>query len=60
MISLVVSFGVVVIATSYVCTAVKEDEDIHLLTGTARLAGVMALGLIGFAPLVQLVTLLAG
>lgn len=60
MTSLVVSFAVVVIATSYVCTAVKEDEDIHLLTGTLRLAGVMALGLIGFAALVQLVTLLAG
>ncbi len=58
--SLVVSFAVVVIATSYVCTAVKEDEDIHLLTGTVRLAGVMALGLVGFAALVQLVTLLAG
>ena len=29
-------------------------------SGTVRLAGVMALGLIGFAALVQVVTLLAG
>jgi hypothetical protein len=52
------SFLIVCLATAFVCTAIKEDED-HAL-GTGRLFGVMGGGIVGFAVVVQVLTLLAG
>ncbi|MBX3469809.1 MAG: hypothetical protein KF878_23285 [Planctomycetes bacterium] len=45
--------------TAFVCTAVKEDEDQHLVQGALRLFGVMTGGIAAFAALVQAVTFLA-
>ena len=60
MIGAIISFVAVCLATSFVCTAVKEDEDARLGSGTARLLGVMGGGILGFAAVVQLLTVLAG
>lgn len=54
------TFLVTCFVTAFVCTAVKEDEDHHLLRGTLRLFVVLVLGITAFAVAVQLVTLLAG
>ncbi|MCO5168623.1 MAG: hypothetical protein M9894_19965 [Planctomycetes bacterium] len=53
------TYLVVCAITAFVCTAVKEDEDRHLLAGAARLFAVMAGGIAAFAVVVQAVTLLA-
>jgi hypothetical protein len=58
-ISTVVTFFVVSLATAFVCTAVKEDEDVHLLKQTFKLLQFMVLAIGGFALVVQLVTALA-
>lgn len=56
MIETVLSYGAVCLATAFVCTAVKEDEDRRLWTGTARLFAFLAGGIGAFALLVQLLT----
>ena len=53
------TFVVVCLATAFVCTAIKEDEDIRLATGTLRLFGVMTGGIVMFAGVIQLVSWLA-
>ncbi len=60
MIEAVLTFAAVCVATSFVCTAVKEDEDARLFVQTGRLLGVMAGGILGFAVVVQAFTLWAG
>ena len=42
MIATLLAFVIVCLATAFVCTAVKEDEDQRLAFGTGRLFGVMA------------------
>lgn len=60
----VTQFGLVFLlvcaVTAFVCTAVKEDEDVHLWRGTARLFFVMVGGIAGFGVVVHVVTTLAG
>jgi hypothetical protein len=58
-ISTLLTFLVVALATAFVCTAVKEDEDVHLLKQTLKLLQFMVLAIGGFALAVQVVTLLA-
>ncbi|RMG18261.1 MAG: hypothetical protein D6731_02670 [Planctomycetota bacterium] len=53
------TFLLVCLSTAFVCTAIKEDEDARLALGTLRLLGVMVGGILGFAVLVQVVTLVA-
>lgn len=53
------SFLITCLVTAFVCTAIKEDEDAHLLAGTLRLFGVLVGGIAAFALAVQAVTLLA-
>ncbi len=60
MIGAVATFVAVCLATSFVCTAVKEDEDRRLGTQTGRLLGVMTGGILLFGVVVQLLTLWAG
>ena len=60
MIGTLFAFVVVCLATSFVCTAVKEDEDARLASGTGRLLAVMGGGIVGFAVVVQALTALAG
>jgi hypothetical protein len=55
-----VTFALVCLATAFVCTALKEDEDHRLGLGSARLFAVMGGGIVGFGVVVQLLTLLAG
>jgi len=55
-----VTFVAVCLATSFICTAIKEDEDRRLLLGTGRLFLVMSGGIVGFAVVVQALTWLAG
>ena len=55
----VFTFAVVCLVTSFVCTAVKEDEDRRLAWGTARLFGVIAGGIVAFGLLVQVLTWMA-
>jgi hypothetical protein len=59
-IELVLTFVLVSLATAFVCTAVKEDEDQHLAMSSTRLFLVMAGGIAAFAFAVQVLTLLAG
>jgi len=60
MASTIATFLLVCLATAFVCTAIKEDEDRHLLTSTLRLFGVMVAGILAFGAVVQLVTVAAG
>ncbi len=60
MIATLLAFVIVCLATAFVCTAVKEDEDHRLAFGTGRLFGVMAGGIVAFGAVVQILTLLAG
>lgn len=59
LVELPLTFLVVCAVTAFVCTAVKEDEDVHLWRNAARLFGVMAGGIAAFAVVVQAVTMLA-
>lgn len=60
MIEALLTFLLVCLATSFVCTAIKEDEDERLALGTLRLLGVMGGGILGFAVVVQVLTTWAG
>lgn len=60
MIEAALTFVLVCLATSFVCTSIKEDEDRRLGNGTLRLFGVMAGGILAFAIVVQAVTVWAG
>lgn len=60
MIQTALTFALVCLATSFVCTAIKEDEDERLALGSLRLLGVMGGGILGFAVVVQLLTSWAG
>lgn len=60
MTGLVLTFLATCLVTAFACTAVKEDEDLHLLHGTLRLFAVLVGGIGAFALAVQVVTLLAG
>lgn len=60
MIESALTFAAVCVATSFVCTAVKEDEDARLFAQAGRLLGVMAGGIVAFAAVVQVFTLWAG
>lgn len=57
---LALTFLTVCFVTAFVCTAVKEDEDAHLLRGSLRLFMVMVGGIAAFAVVVQAVTSFAG
>ncbi len=57
---MIVSFAIVCAATAFVCTAVKEDEDLSLLQATLRLFVVLVGGIAGFALVIQTFTWLAG
>jgi len=59
-IELLLTFLLVCLATSFVCTAIKEDEDERLALGALRLLGVMGGGIVAFALVVQLLTSWAG
>lgn len=59
MIELTATLVVVCAATSFVCCAVKEDEDAHLVRSTARLFVYMAGGIAAFAGAVHALTTLA-
>lgn len=59
MIGLAATFVVTCLATAFACTAVKEDEDAHLVVSTLRLLGAMTGGIALFAAAVQGITLLA-
>ena len=60
MIASALAFVITCLATAFVCTAVKEDEDHRLALGTGRLFGVMGGGILAFAVVVQVLTVLAG
>ncbi len=60
MIQFFITFILVCLATAFVCTAVKEDEDAGLASGSGRLFLVMSGGIAAFAFAVQALTLLAG
>lgn len=60
MISMIATFVLVCLATSFVCTAVKEDEDQRLARSSGRLFLVMSGGILAFAAVVQIMTLIAG
>jgi len=51
-----VEFVVVCVATAFVTTAIKEDEDERLWQATARLLGLMAGGIALFGLAVQFFT----
>jgi len=53
------TFVAVSAATAFVCTAVKEDEDVRLATQSARLLGLIVGGIAAFGGVVQLVSYLA-
>tara|TARA_R110002072_G_scaffold152039_2_gene301592 strand:- start:933 stop:1121 length:189 start_codon:yes stop_codon:yes gene_type:complete len=53
-------FFVVCVASAFVCTAIKEDEDQRLLRGSGRLFGVLGGGILAFGLLIQAMTWMAG
>ena len=60
MIPMITTFILVCLATSFVCTAVKEDEDQRLARASGRLFLVMSGGILAFAAAVQVMTVIAG
>ena len=56
----IATFLLTCLATAFVCTAIKEDEDARLGMATARLFVLMGGGIALFAGIVQAVTLWAG
>ena len=60
MILTLTTFVLVCLATSFVCTAIKEDEDQRLARASGRLFFVMSGGILAFAAVVQIMTVIAG
>lgn len=60
MIEALVTFALVNLATAFVCTAVKEDEDARLGMNTGRLFVLLSAGIVAFGLVVHGLTLAAG
>ncbi|MBL4849164.1 MAG: hypothetical protein JKY65_26870 [Planctomycetes bacterium] len=56
----VLEFLAVCLASAFVCTAVKEDEDQRLARSSARLFGVLGGGILAFGLAIQALTWVAG
>ncbi len=53
-------FIAVCLASAFVCTAIKEDEDERLLRGSGRLFAVLGGGILVFGLSIQAMTWVAG
>ena len=53
-------FLAVCLASAFVCTAVKEDEDGRLARSSGRLFGVLGGGIVAFGLVIQALTWIAG
>lgn len=56
----VFEFVAVCLASAFVCTAIKEDEDERLLRGSGRLFAVLGGGILAFGFAIQTMTWVAG